>query len=70
MKHSKHDRIDELLDIAYENNKLLKDNSRMLKQIIGYINYISANHHNDNEGEFMRNIFANMISNIFPFNRK
>lgn len=66
MKH----KIDELLDIAYENNKLLKANNRMLKQIINYINFITANHHNDNEGEFMRNIFANMISNVFPFNRK
>lgn len=42
----------------------------MLKQIINYINFITANHHNDNEGEFMRNILANLISNVFPFNRK
>ena len=64
------DRLNELLDIAYENNKLLRANNRMLKQIINYINFVTANHHNDNEGEFMRNIFANIISNVFPFNRK
>lgn len=64
------DRIDELLDITYENNKLLKENNRMLKSIIKYINYSAANHHNDNIGEFERNILANLISNIFPFNRK
>ena len=69
MKKMKND-INELLDITYENNRLLKDNNRMLRQIIRYINFINANHHNDNEGEFMRNIFANIISNVFPFNRK
>jgi len=62
--------IKELLDIAYENNKLLKANNRMLRQILSYINFINANHHNYNEGEFMRNILANLISNVFPFNRK
>ena len=64
------DRIDELLDIAYENNKLLKENNRMLKGIIRYINYTVANHHNDNQGEFERNILANLISNIFPFGKR
>ena len=39
------DRIDELLDITYENNKL-------------------------NQGEFERNILANLISNIFPFGKR
>lgn len=61
--------IKELLDIVYENNRLLKDNNRMLCQIIRYINFINTNHHNDNEGEFMRNIFANMISNGLELNR-
>lgn len=64
------DRIDELLDIAYENNKLLKENNRMLKGIIKYINYTAANHHNDNQSEFERNILANLISNIFPFGKR
>ena len=42
----------------------------MLKGIIRYINYTAANHHNDNQGEFERNILANVISNIFPFGKR
>ena len=41
--------------------KLTRDNNRMLKQIIMYIN-IHGNH-NDDLKEFMINVIANKISN-------
>lgn len=63
-------KFDELLDIAYENNHLLKENNKMLKQIIKFINYYYGNIKNDNEGEFVRNIFANVFSNMFPFGKR
>lgn len=42
---------------------LLRDNNRMLKEIITYINIIDANHNNENSDDFIRNILANLISN-------
>lgn len=66
----KRDKLDELLDIAYINHKLLKENNKLLKQIIKFINYYFSNVKNDNEGEFVRNIFANVVSNMFPFSKR
>ena len=50
--------MDELLELTRENNK-------MLKQIITYINYINSNASNENENDFVRNVIANLISNSF-----
>lgn len=50
--------MDELLELTRENNK-------MLKQIIAYINYINSNANNENENDFVRNVIANLISNSF-----
>lgn len=42
---------------------LLRDNNRMLKEIIAYINMIDSNRINENNDDFIRNILANLISN-------
>lgn len=54
--------MEELIRLAKDNNKLLKDNNRMLKEIINAINIYLANVTNDNQGDFERNILANLIS--------
>ena len=46
---------------------LLKDNNRMLKEIIEYINYTNARANDENTHDFMRNVIANIVSN--PFTR-
>lgn len=53
------DRIDELLEITYDNN-------RMLKEIIKYINYINSNAENENNNDFIRNVIANVVSSTLP----
>ena len=57
------DRIDELLEVAYDNN-------RMLKEIIKYINYINSNNPNQDNEDFLRNVIANCVSNALPFRVK
>lgn len=54
--------MEELIRLAKDNNKLLKDNNRMLKEIINAINVYLASVTNDNQGDFERNILANLIS--------
>lgn len=39
------------------------ENNVMLKQIIKFINHHISNFNNENDMDFMRNIFANIISN-------
>ena len=45
---------------------LLKDNNRMLKEIIRYINYINAHADAENNNDFVRNVVANLVSNRIP----
>ena len=52
------DRIDELLDITYENNK-------MLKNLTYYMHHIISNSERENNEDFLRNVLANLVSN-FP----
>ena len=47
--------LDELMDIVMENNI-------MLHQICDVINFHHARHHQENEEDFIRNIFANLLS--------
>lgn len=47
--------LDEIKAEVHENNL-------MLKEIIKVINYWLANHQNENEDDFGRNILANLIS--------
>lgn len=42
---------------------LLRDNNRMLKEIIAYINLINSKAEEENIYDFLRNILANFISN-------
>lgn len=42
---------------------LLRDNNRMLREIIEYINLVNSNADNENNNDFFRNILANLISN-------
>ena len=44
----------------------LKDNNRMLKEIIRYINYINAHADAENNNDFVRNVVANLVSNRIP----
>ena len=53
-----------LLRTTYENNRLLKDNNKMLKQIIGVLNYYISHAQEENDNDFNRNIIANMLSNL------
>lgn len=46
--------------------ELLKDNNRMLKEIIRYINYINAHADAENNNDFVRNVVANLVSNRIP----
>lgn len=46
--------------------ELLKDNNRMLKEIIRYINYINAHADAENNNDFVRNVIANLVSNRIP----
>lgn len=45
------------------------ENNIMLKQICKVINVYLANHHQENEDDFNRNILANLISNGLDFNK-
>ena len=42
-----------------------RENNRMLRSIIRYINHIEANASDENISDFYRNIMANMISERF-----
>lgn len=42
--------------------ELTKDNNRMLKQIIEYINAVGRNADSENMNDFIRNIIANILS--------
>ena len=48
---------------------LLRDNNRMLKEIIRYINYINSSAETENNNDFIRNVIANIISNPFTKGR-
>ena len=50
----------------------VKENNKMLKQIIAYINYINSKADSENADDFGRNILANMVSTQFELrqNRK
>ena len=56
--------MEELLRLARENNQLLKDNNRMLREIINAINIWLAHHQEENANDFDRNVLANLISSF------
>lgn len=56
--------MEELIRLARENNQLLKDNNRMLKELINVVNIWLSNHNQENDNDFNRNILANLISSF------
>lgn len=54
--------MEELIRLVKQNNELLKDNNRMLREIINAINIYLSNITKENSGDFERNIIANLIS--------
>ena len=46
--------------------ELLKENNKMLKEIIRYINYINAHADSENNYDFVRNVVANVVSSHLP----
>lgn len=57
-----------VLESIEQIKKETHENNVMLKQIIKVINTYIARHHQENEGDFGRNVLANMFSNIFELN--
>ena len=53
-----------LLQKTFENNQLLKENNKMLKQIVNVLNYYISHAREENEHDFSRNVLANLISNV------
>lgn len=53
-----------LLQKTFENNQLLKENNKMLKQIVNVLNYYISHAREENENDFGRNVLANLISNV------
>ena len=53
-----------LLQKTLENNQLLKENNKMLKQIVNVLNYHIVHAREENEQDFGRNVLANLISNV------
>ena len=53
-----------LLQKTLENNQLLKENNKMLKQIVNVLNYYISHAREENEQDFGRNVLANLISNV------
>jgi hypothetical protein len=54
--------MEELIRLVKEINELLKDNNRMLREIINAINIYLSNVTSENQNDFERNIIANLIS--------
>lgn len=54
--------MEELIRLAKENNKILKDNNRMLSEIINVINIYLSKYSSENQEDFERNLVANLIS--------
>ena len=53
-----------LLQKTFENNQLLKENNKMLKQIVNVLNYYISHAREENKQDFGRNVLANLISNV------
>ena len=56
------DTLDSIQEEVHENNI-------MLHQICNVINRYLANHHQENENDFGRNVLANLLSSSFDINR-
>lgn len=61
--------IRKIRDQTEENNKLLRENNILLKQLCNYFAHIAANADNENMNDFGRNIIANLISTNLELNK-
>ena len=59
-----------IVNKTHENNVLLKENNRMLKELIKVTNHELANARKENEDDFGRNVLANILSDGLRFNRR
>lgn len=57
--------LDSIAKIKHE----VHENNLMLKDICMVINTYLANHNQENENDFVRNVLANLISSGFDINR-
>lgn len=65
------DLLRRIRDETHENNILLKENNKMLKQLIAIENSRISHARRENEEDFYRNVLANIFSNqIDMFKRK
>lgn len=55
---------DYLFDTLDSIQEEIHENNIMLHQICNVINRYLANHHQENENDFGRNVLANLLSNI------
>jgi hypothetical protein len=55
---------DYLFDTLDSIQEEVHENSIMLNQICNVINRYLANHHQENENDFGRNVLANLLSNM------
>lgn len=54
--------LEQIRDETHQNNV-------MLRQICKVVNTYLANHHQENEDDFGRNVLANLVSNMFDIKR-
>lgn len=50
--------------------RLTKDNNRMLKEIIEYINFTNSRANTENNNDFERNVIANLISSMLSLDKR
>ena len=58
-----------LLDSIDEIRAEVNENNIMLRQIIKVINTYISRHHQENEDDFGRNVFANILSGMFDLSK-
>ena len=59
-----------LLDSIEQIRVETHENNIMLSQLCSAVNTWLSRHHRENEDDFMRNIMANMVSNLFIVDKK
>lgn len=58
-----------LLDTLDQIAREVHQNNLMLKDLCNAVNVYLANHHQENEDDFGRNVLANLISNVIDLSK-
>ena len=58
-----------LLDSITQIKAEVHHNNQMLSQLCSVVNMYLANHHQENEDDFGRNVLANLISNVLDISK-